>query len=182
MLVDHLARLAPRNARLLDVGCGDGRVALDLCGRRADLSCEGIDVLVRPDAEIPVTAFDGQRIPHLEKAFDAVMLIDVVHHSENPEGLLREAARVARECVLIKDHTLEGVLATPTLRFMDRVGNERHGVALPYDYWPEEKWRTRLTELGLHVEDWIDRLGLYPWPASWLFERSLHFIARLGVD
>jgi hypothetical protein len=37
--------------------------------------------------------------------------------------LLREAARVAREAVVIKDHTKNGLAADATLRFMDRIGN-----------------------------------------------------------
>ena len=181
VLADHLARLAPRDARLLDVGCGDGRVARELCRRRADLHCEGIDVLVRPDAEIPVTGFDGRHIPHTDDAFDAVLLIDVLHHCEDPRAALLEAVRVARSHVLVKDHTLHGPLAGPTLRLMDRVGNERHDVALPYTYWPEEKWRALLDELDLRIEHWTGSLGLYPWPASLLFDRSLHFVTRLAI-
>ena len=33
--------------------------------------------------------------------------------------LLREAVRVARQAVLIKDHLVEGTFAYSTLRFMD---------------------------------------------------------------
>ena len=57
-----------------------------------------------------------------------------------PRQLLREAVRVARRGLLIKDHTLTGFLAGPTLRLMDRVGNQRHGVALPYNYWTQQQW------------------------------------------
>jgi hypothetical protein len=88
---------------------------------------------------------------------------------------------VARRAVVLKDHTADGVLAGPTLRFMDRVGNARHGVSLPYTYWPRRRWLEAFDELGLAVEGWDKDLGLYPAPASWVFGRSLHFVARLGV-
>jgi hypothetical protein len=50
--------------------------------------------------------------------------------------LLREAVRVARRMILIKDHIVDAVLAGPTLRLMDRIGNARYGVSFPHNYWP----------------------------------------------
>lgn len=181
VLCAHLADLIPKNSYVLDIGCGDGLIAWLLMQKRPDLSIKGIDVLVRPVTRIPIEAFDGQCIPHEDNSFDAVMLIDVLHHAENPLGLLDEALRVSRHAVIIKDHTLKGFLAGPTLRFMDRVGNLRHGVSLRYDYWPRERWVNVFASKGLQVTSWNQRLGLYPWPAKWVFERSLHFLARIEV-
>jgi hypothetical protein len=96
--------------------------------------------------------------------------------------LLREAARVACKTILIKDHTLDGILAGATLRLMDRVGNERYGVALPFNYWPRRKWLEAFDALNLKVNVWQKDLHLYPPPADWVFGRSLHFIAQVGVS
>lgn len=181
LLCSHLTDLIPRNSRVLDVGCGDGRIAQLLMQMRSDLSIQGIDVLIRPGTRIPAEAFDGQRIPHDKDSFDAVMLVDVLHHAENPLGLLEEALRVSCNVVIIKDHTLDGFLAGPTLRFMDRVGNLRHDVSLRYDYWPRERWVQAFESFGVKVTAWNQRLGLYSWPAKWVFERSFHFLARLDV-
>ena len=179
VLAERLADLIPAQSRILDVGCGDGRLDRLLLERRPDLRVEGIDVLVRPDAAIPVRPFDGTSLPCEDRSFDIVMFVDVLHHTPDPVPLLREAGRVARGAVVIKDHCLDGPLAGPTLRLMDWVGNARHGVALPYNYWPEARWRGTFLSLGLDIEAWIDRLGLYPWPVSLLCERRLHFLARL---
>ena len=46
------------------------------------------------------------------------MFVDVLLHTLDPMILLREAIRVARQTVVIKDHTLDGLLAGPTLRAM----------------------------------------------------------------
>ena len=111
--------------------------------------------------------------------------VDVVN-SETPSPdryfLLREAARVAGKAIILKDHRLSRPLAGPTLRFMDWIGNRPHGVALPYNYWPLHRWREAWAALGLNLDHYQTRIGLYPGPARWLFEHGLHFVARLTPD
>ena len=174
-----LCALMPQGATVLDIGCGSGMIARMIGEQRPDLSISGIDVLVRPETHIPVEAFDGRRIPRPDGDVDVVMFVDVLHHTDDPELLLRQAARVARQAIVLKDHTKDGLLAGPTLRFMDWVGNAHHGVRLPYNYWPERRWRSAFQRLELRPVEWIDRLDLYPWPANLVFGRSLHFVARL---
>jgi SAM-dependent methyltransferase len=181
VLTSHLAALAPRGGRVLDVGCGDGLLAQRLGHARPDLELTGIDVLVRAGACVPVATFDGHVIPYEDSSFATVMLVDVLHHADDPMELLREAVRVSSRAVVIKDHTCNGWLAYPTLRFMDGVGNARHGVRLPYNYWPRQRWLDAIAALGLTVGEWRASLRLYPQPASLLFDRSLHFAARLDV-
>lgn len=181
VLGDHLIALIPEGARLLDVGCGDGLLTQFIAERRPDLEVSGVDVLVRPGTHVPVTAFDGLTIPFADDTCDAVMMVDVLHHTDDPRVLLAEARRVSRGCVLLKDHVLTGWLAEPTLEFMDRVSNLRHGIDLPFNYWTSELWQGAFEQLSLEVDEWRTELHLYPWWARWAFERSLHFVARLTV-
>jgi SAM-dependent methyltransferase len=181
VIAARLAEVTPRHASVLDVGCGDGEIAWLLAQQRPDLKLTGVDVLVRENTRVPVEAFDGRSLPFADGSFDAVTFVDVLHHCEWPADLLREASRVARQAIIIKDHSLEGIAAGRTLRFMDGVGNRRHGVALPYNYLRPDQWSAMFAELGLTVERQSVHLGLYPWPFSLLFERRLHFIARLAV-
>jgi SAM-dependent methyltransferase len=180
LLAEKMSKELPQQARVLDVGCGDGKIDALIMQMRPDVVIEGIDVLVRPQTHIAVTAFDGNKIPHPDGSFDVVMFIDVLHHCLHPEQLLAEASRVARKSLLLKDHTRDGALAGTTLRFMDWFGNAHHGVSLPYNYWSRSQWDQCLRGLGLEVGEWRDRLALYPWPATWLFDRRLHFIASLA--
>ncbi len=182
ILVDHLAPLLPEAASVLDVGSGDGRLARAIEQVRPDISVRGVDVLVRDDTAIPVERFDGAHLPAEDDAVDVVLFVDVLHHTEQARRLLNDAKRVARSWVLLKDHTRDGPFAEATLRFMDRVGNARHGVAVPHLYWSEREWRAVLADVGLEVETWKSRLGLYPFPASLFFDRGLHFVARLRTD
>lgn len=179
VLVQHLAALVPRGATVLDVGCGDGQIARALLARRPDLTLRGIDVLVRADTVIPVLPFDGRTIPLADGEVDVALLVDVLHHADDPPALLAEVARVTRAGVVVKDHVQEGALDRATLRAMDWVGNAAHGVRLPYNYLSTAQWHAAIARSGLRVDAWRDALGLYAPPASWLCDRRLHFVARL---
>jgi SAM-dependent methyltransferase len=180
-IAQHVASLLPRNATVLDVGCGDGTIDQHIMDCRHDVSIIGIDVFVRPSTRIAVTEFDGLHIPYEAASFDAVLFIDVLHHTDHAMALLDEARRVARQAILLKDHFRDGFLAAPTLKLMDWVGNAGHGVALPYNYWCREEWEAAFRALSLMPDVLRCRLGLYPPPFSWIFGRGLHFIARLPV-
>jgi SAM-dependent methyltransferase len=182
VLSDILADLMPQDAQVLDVGCGDGLLAHLIMQKRPDIKLSGTDVLVRPHTYISIERFDGQVIPSIDHGFDVVMFVDVLHHVQDPMILLREAMRVARRAIIIKDHTCEGLLARPTLRFMDWVGNAHHGVSLPYNYWPQKKWLDAFDWLDLTIRVWKKDLQLYPPSADWLFGRSLHFLSRLDLS
>jgi SAM-dependent methyltransferase len=178
-LAAAIAPLLQPDWRVADVGCGDGQLASLLMEAVPGLKVEGFELAARPATAIPVHVFDGSRLPVPDKSFDAVLFVDVLHHTPDPAVLLAEAARVASRAVVIKDHRMARPLAGLTLRFMDWVGNRPHGVVLPYNYWPENRWRQTWNKLGLIVDTFETRIGLYPWPASWAFECGLHFVARL---
>ena len=164
---------------MLDVGTGDGSIAAEIERLRPDVEISGVDVFIRPETQIPVALFDGAHLPLEDRSVDVVTFVDVLHHTEDPIILLREAARVARRHVVIKDHLKEGVLASATLRAMDWVGNYGHGVALPYNFLSVDEWRRLFRDTKLEPEHWIDRLKLYPFPARLILDRRLHFVARL---
>lgn len=179
-LADALASAIPAGpARVLDLGCGDGQVAVALMRRRPELVVEGVDVLVRPVTHIPVTPYDGVTLPFADGSFDHVTIVDVLHHTDDPGAVLAEAARVAARSVVVKDHLREGPLAGPVLRLMDWVGNRGHDVRLPYNYLDSGQWRAAFDRAGVAEGHKQVRLRLYPVPLDWVFGRRLHFVSRL---
>jgi SAM-dependent methyltransferase len=173
------AEMLPANASVLDVGCGEGSIDSLIMALRPDVSIRGADLLVRSHTHIPVDLLDSKTLPYDDESVDVVLLVDVLHHSEDPIGLLSEVARVTRRRILLKDHLCEGPWDRYVLKTMDWVGNARHGVPLLSNYWARRQWEDAFTRLSLVPVQWSEKLGLYPRPAGWIFDRSLHFLAEI---
>jgi SAM-dependent methyltransferase len=164
---------------LLDVGCGDGQITARIAAAMPKLRVAGIDVFARPQTHFPVQIFDGSNIPYADASFDVVMAVDVLHHAEDPLRLLSEMSRVARRLVVLKDHYADGWGGRSILKLMDQVGNERHGVSLPYCYLSRAEWTRSFEKLGLQRVYESAVPHLYAWPLSLVFGRRLHFLSVL---
>lgn len=181
VLADALAPLIPAEARsILDIGCGDGTIASLLGARRPELSIEGVEVIPRPTCRVPCRAFDGTQLPFPDRSIDVCLFVDVLHHTTDVTQLLREAARVSRACVILKDHLSESSFDHATLRAMDWVGNRPHGVTLTYNYQSLGQWKEHFAACGLRATQISTALPIYPFPFSQLFGRKLHFVAQLS--
>ena len=179
MLAEMLAEQIPQGASVLDVGCGDGTIGSLIAQLRPDIRIQGVEFLVRPECKIECRAFDGVSLPFADESFDVCLFVDVLHHTQDPAILLREAVRVSRSFVLIKDHLDENILDHLTLRFMDWVGNRPHGVVLTYNYQSRREWSEHFSKCGLAEASWTTQVPLYPPSASMVVGRGLHFVSLL---
>jgi SAM-dependent methyltransferase len=179
VLAAALAAQIPPSASVLDIGCGDGTIASLIAQLRPDIAIKGLEVLVRPDCRIECYPFDGNTLPFPDNSVDLCMLVDVLHHTTDVSVLLREAARVSRSHLLLKDHLCENAIDHATLRFMDWVGNRPHGVALTYNYQSRAQWNAHFAATGLEITTFTNALSLYPAPFSAMVGRNLHFVALL---
>ena len=181
-LGEKIVFLLPKNISVLDLGGGDGAIAKYVKNHRPDISITCIDVNVYEHEKMPIEYFDGETIPYSSSSFDCVMLIDVLHHTIDPYKILSEAKRVSQNYILVKDQKCDGLASIPTLKFMDTIGNKRHGVSLPFNYWKNIEWKNKFKELNLNEEISIPRLKLYPWWGDWWFGARLNFISLLKKD
>lgn len=182
VLAKTLAEQIPQGASVLDIGCGDGTIAALIAKARPDISIQGVEVLPRADCQIPCSALDGNTLPFGDGSFDVAMLVDVLHHTGDVSVLLREAARVSRQLVLLKDHLSESALDHATLRFMDWVGNRPHGVTLTYNYQSRAQWEAHFAAADLRPALFETNILLYPAPFSLVVGRGLHFVAALRIS
>jgi SAM-dependent methyltransferase len=171
----HLGRVDS----LLDIGCGDGkntRRLADLCGAT---QVAGVDVVIREETFIDVSAYDGKSVPFEDRSFDAVTLVDVLHHCEDPQRTLDEAVRVSRKMVVIKDHLAFGPFTHRLLHWMDLVGNAKDGIPSPGTYFELRRWVQMIDRAGARMAglDWPLKTHDLPWSlAGW---PVLQFTAKL---
>ncbi len=183
LLVDALAERVPRGATLLDLGCGDLGIADGLRQARALSRCVGADVWPARGAtpagcEYRQIALLGP-LPWDARAFDVVLLADVLHHVERPDALLREALRVGAR-VLVKDHFEYGWPSRAVLRALDWLGNRAYGVPVPGRYFTPASFDDLVARLGARarIEPGLDLYGHWPF-GRLLVPARLHFIAEL---
>lgn len=166
--------------KVLDYGAGNGALAAYIMEHRPDVSIVGVDVHSREETYIPITIFDGSNLPFETDSFDAAICVDVLHHIDEPTTALRELHRICKGRVMVKDHFYRNQFEWTLLRLMDWVGNNSHGVYLPYNYFSRESWQAALTETSLEEVNRIDEVpGQYPQPAQQLLGRNLQFVAEL---
>ena len=98
-----LEKYLVRECKLVDVGCGDGRFAKFL---QSHFSCQvlGIDTINYLSTAIPFQAYDGGIIPLEDKSFDVAICLAVIHHTNDPELILKELHRIAKKVILIEDY------------------------------------------------------------------------------
>ncbi|HYE60867.1 MAG TPA: class I SAM-dependent methyltransferase [Phycisphaerales bacterium] len=168
--------------QVLDVGCGNGtlgRALMDDPRAPRGLVVEGLERVARGGEPITVHAYPGGRMPFGDGTYDAVIVADVLHHEQDPEGLLRECARVSRRLVIIKDHQLKGVLAKARVSFIDWAANAPYGVPCLYRYNTPGEWSQVPGRLGLEVAESLGSMKVYPPVVNLLFGGGLHYFAVL---
>ena len=154
----ELIEKIPFNAKVLDVGCGNGFLAkLITDTKNANVVC--LDVADHNETEIPTVLYDGKKMPFPDKSFDTVIFSFVLHHSPNPDLLLKEARRVSRGKVLIYEDEL------PMLKelFADvhsRAYNWLYNIDSPVNYYSKDQWRELFIKSKFKITDEISGWGV----------------------
>jgi SAM-dependent methyltransferase len=174
-LAGHLGKVGS----LLDIGCGDGNNTTRIAALCGATEVAGVDVVIRKETFIDVRPYDGKNVPFPDQSFDAVTLVDVLHHCEDPQRTLDEAVRVARKMVVIKDHLAFGSATRRLLHLMDLVGNAKDGIPSPGTYFELRQWVQMIDHAGARMAglDWPLKTHDLPWSlAGW---PVLQFTAKL---
>ncbi len=96
-----------RGKRLLDLGCGSGRLSLQLAEGGYEPALTDVLDYRAPEAQrLPFAWMEQpQRIPYADGAFDSAVVMAVLHHvaPQNLLPLLQELRRVARRVIVEED-------------------------------------------------------------------------------
>ena len=139
----------------------------------------GLETEVRGGCRIPVQAYEGGSFPHAGNSVDTVLLADVLHHEQDPSRVLKEAARVARKRVIVKDHKVGSLLAWPRISLIDWAANAGYGVPCLFRYPDQAGWHSLFEECGLQVSEEWTTMDLYPAGLNLLFGKKLQYMAVL---
>jgi SAM-dependent methyltransferase len=109
--LDVLAELVPlQRQAVIELGCGNARLARDLLQRFPDCSVTGLEVdatqharnLERPQAGLTFVAAGAEAVPFPDASFDLALMLKSLHHVPMPamDAALIEVARVLKHGAL----------------------------------------------------------------------------------
>src|SRR3989344_1873610 len=150
-IVKRINPLLKDSGKILDVGCGNGKISKILMGKNPGLKINGIDVFEIENPKIKVEVFDGEKIPYKENSFDTITLIDVLHHEKDLETLFKEVIRVSNKYIIIKDHYFKNGIDRLIIKLYDYVGNKPYGVKLPYNFKSIKEWKELINKYNLEI-------------------------------
>jgi alpha-1,6-mannosyltransferase len=151
-----IPHLPPEGISVLDLGAGEGYVAEQL-RKRTGAALTLIDVEDTKQTDLPFLRYDGRRLPFDDEAFDAVVVVYVLHHSASPEGVIAEARRVTARRVIVIESVYESRFERWLLHFLDTGANRLRGGWMRaqeprLEFRMAEEWRSALREAGLSIE------------------------------
>ena len=143
--------------RILDVGAGDCRLDLLLQNK---VGCEVVPVDVEDfnETQLPLTMFDGNRLPFPDDSFDVVLLIFVLHHAENARRVLDEARRVSRKSVIAFEDVTSSLWDRMVFRGFHRWLAWSEKISYPFREWQPSQWTELASSLGMR-EQWSGIVG-----------------------
>ena len=178
-LTSILLPYLPTEGTVLDLGCGNGDLASALSHARSRLHFTGLEMYPLAVSIIERFTYNGTRVPYPDASFDYVMIITVLHHTDDYNILMNEARRVARKAIIIVDHQYRTRWDWLMLAIIDWPGNVPFGVYTPYNFKKRLEWVDLFAQAKMKEIRYDDRLYMFGKYADFLFGRQLHFISLL---
>ncbi len=135
--------------KIIDIGSGTGDVAFIFRKRGKDITPVDVSNFHGPRL-IKITIYDGKTVPFPNNSFDTALLLMVLHHTPDPNIVFSEAARVAKNIVII-----ETSFTNPINKFftviLDAIGNLRLD-AFWNSYKKDEEWKVFFDKHGFNIK------------------------------
>jgi len=116
--VEVASRYIKECKRVLDIGCGDGSLALFIKGKvkiyGVDKSKKILEIARKRGFLIKKLDLDKDSLPYQNSYFDCVTCLDVIEHIKDPNSLVREIYRVLKRGGRL-------IISAPNIRFSDHI-------------------------------------------------------------
>jgi ubiquinone/menaquinone biosynthesis C-methylase UbiE len=135
--------------KILDLGCGSG-----IFGKKIEEKLKreviGIDIVDKRVCKIPFKIYDGKNIPFSNDYFDVVIIAFVLHHTEDPVSILKEAKRVGKRIIIFEDLP-EGIFGKVYCFLHWITWNLLFGRSPKFNFHTSREWEEIFKNLGLKL-------------------------------
>ena len=136
---------------ILDVGSGVG-IFSDVLQNAVSAQVMCTDVVDHHAGKALFIRGNGDQLPFPDKSVDTVTLLYVLHHTDHPEKLLREAHRISRERIIVHEDVYQNLIEK--LWLVSHIASfkfvsPQSGFTLKTD----REWEALFKENGFHVDD-----------------------------
>ena len=149
-LVGSFASAIKPYSRVIDLGAGKGLLAQEMV-RRFNARVTMVDVASYNQSDLPLTVCDSRALAFANDSFDYAILSFVLHHTCNPDTILREALRVAREVIVI-ENDVRGTLRQWLTRAIDSYPALRYGTPPCYLAQTRDEWMRLFAGFPVNVQ------------------------------
>ena len=148
VVVDRISPYIKTSKKIIDIGSGTGDIAFLL--EKGGKNVTPVDVGDFHGPRLVKTIiYDGKTLPFPNRSFNTALLLMVMHHTPDPDVVFAEAARVAKEVVVI-----ETSFTNPINKFFtvvsDAIGNLRIE-AFWNSYKEDRDWRKFFEKHGFKI-------------------------------
>lgn len=171
-IIQQISAYLDKREKVLDIGCGKCFITQQI--QNMGINITPLDITNQSYfKEIKPEIYKGNKIPFKDKSFNVALLLMVLHHTKNPEIVIKEAIRVANKLIIIEDiytTSLDKFWVT----FRDSVLNMQFKKQ-PHSNKTDLEWQKLFNTLKLEILD-------CQFNKSFLFPKTDTAIYHLKID
>ncbi len=177
----EVSKLIPENSKILDVGCGDGKIRnfvqnCDYFG--IDGQKKLVDSLIEENVKAKTIDLNKEKFPFEKEKFDYILMLDILEHVADPKQLLDQAKSRLNERGRIIVTLPNDYHILNKIRFLFNKHLTEDAFA-PYGhlhYFPIKSGANFLKKNGFKIEK---KIILPPTKPNWLPKSIKSFLAQI---
>ena len=158
--------LKPKD-KIIDLGAGTGIYTHLLKGK--GFNVQPVDIKdYSYYSDIGVCLYDGEHLPFKKNEFDVCLLRSVLHHTPDPEVVLKEAVRVSKK-LIIHENVIINIFQRYYTYLIDCIMNKQ--LIAAHTNKTDKEWRLLFKKLKLDLVNVIDE-------KAWCFLQNKTYILK----
>ncbi len=163
LILPHLSS----GEQILDIGSGNGLISFVL--REKGFVVTPLDIAEgQYHPYVKPILYDGKHMPFEDKSFNTGLLLTILHHTNNQEEIIKEAARTCKQLIIMED-VYKNSFQKYYLFFIDSLVNLFYSPC-PHTNRIEAGWEKLFNELGLEIKAGYSRKLIGVKQRVWVLE------------